>query len=138
MCARPKAWAQIFDEGEEHFGPTEAVCNVAGYLRPGFAHELEAGEVDLHVDVNVKVALHGTTAAARSMKPRGRGHIANVASLAGVVAVPGFSLYSASKFAVRGFSLSVAQELRPHGVVVTVIGPDAVHRPMLEKQVAAP
>ncbi len=134
----PEAWEQILDEGEVRFGPIEVVCNVAGYLRPGFAHEVEAREVDLHIDVNVKGTMHGTMAAARRMKARGRGHIVNVASLAGMVSVPGLSLYSASKFAVRGFSLSVAQELRPHGVFVTVICPDAVQTPMLDKQVASP
>lgn len=132
------AWEAILDAGEGRFGPVETLCNVAGYLKPGFAHDLEAEEVERHIDVNVKGTLHGTMAAAKRMKARGRGHIVNIASIAGVVPVPGLSLYSASKFAVRGFSIAAAQELRAHGVFVTVLCPDAVKTPMLEKQVAAP
>jgi 3-oxoacyl-[acyl-carrier protein] reductase len=49
--------------------------------------------------------------------------------------VPGVCLYSASKFAVRGFSLATAQELKPHNVFVSVVLPDAVQTPMLDLQV---
>jgi 3-oxoacyl-[acyl-carrier protein] reductase len=48
--------------------------------------------------------------------------------------VPGLSAYCASKHAVRGFSLAIAEELRPHGVAVTVLCPDAVETPMLTLQ----
>ena len=48
--------------------------------------------------------------------------------------IPGISLYSASKFAVRGYSLAVAQELAPHNVQVTVLCPDAIRTPMLDLQ----
>jgi 3-oxoacyl-[acyl-carrier protein] reductase len=50
--------------------------------------------------------------------------------------VSGLSLYVGSKFAVRGFSLSAAEDLRPHGVAVTLILPDAVATPMLDAQVS--
>jgi NAD(P)-dependent dehydrogenase (short-subunit alcohol dehydrogenase family) len=56
------------------------------------------------------------------------------ASPAAFAPVPGLSLYAASKFAVRGFSLAAAQELRRHGVFVTVVCPDAVRTPMLALQ----
>jgi 3-oxoacyl-[acyl-carrier protein] reductase len=69
------------------------------------------------------------------MVGRGGGHIINIASLAALAPVPGIALYSASKYAVRGFSLAAAQELRPHGVAVTVICPDAVDTPMLDRQI---
>jgi 3-oxoacyl-[acyl-carrier protein] reductase len=70
------------------------------------------------------------------MIARGQGHIINFGSLASLAPVPGLSLYTASKFAVRGFSLAVASELRPHGVHVSLIMPDAVDTPMLDKQLA--
>src|SRR6185295_6401487 len=73
---------------------------------------------------------------ARRMIPAHRGHIVNIGSLASLSPVPGLSLYVASKFAVRGFTLSAAMELREHGVSVTLIMPDAVETPMLDKQVA--
>ncbi|MFP4601078.1 MAG: SDR family NAD(P)-dependent oxidoreductase, partial [Persicimonas sp.] len=69
------------------------------------------------------------------MVEQGEGHIINVGSLASLAPVPGLSLYTASKFAVRGFSLAAAQELRPLGVFVSAVLPDAVATPMLDLQV---
>jgi 3-oxoacyl-[acyl-carrier protein] reductase len=72
------------------------------------------------------------------MVEQGHGHVVNIASLAGHCPVPGLALYAASKFAVRGFSLAAALELRPHGVFVSVVCPDAVQTPMLDRQVPFP
>jgi 3-oxoacyl-[acyl-carrier protein] reductase len=111
------------------------VLNIAGFLRPGYVRDFTAKDVDLHFDVNAKGTILGTRAAALRMIPRRSGHIVNFGSLASLAPVPGLSLYSASKFAVRGFSLAAATELREHGVAVTVIMPDAVKTPMLDLQV---
>jgi len=129
------AWEQVLAAAVAAMGAVDVLCNVAGYLAPGRVGEYPAEQVHRHFDVNTKGVVFGTQAAARHMVARGRGHIINIASLAGLVAVPGLALYSASKFAVRGFSLAAAQELRPHGVAVTVICPDAVDTPMLDLQV---
>lgn len=131
-------WEQLVASAVGRWGRLDYLLNVAGYLRPGHSHEQPVEEIDRHVDVNVKGVMLGTRAAARQMVRQGGGQIINVASLAGVAPVPGLSLYSATKFAVRGFSLAVAAELEPHGVAVTVLCPDAVDTPMLELQVRAP
>jgi 3-oxoacyl-[acyl-carrier protein] reductase len=130
----PAAWEAVVAHAVDVLGGLEVLVNCAGYLQPGWIHEVAADEVDRHLDVNVKGVVHGTRAAAAAMVPAGRGHVVNVASLAGVAPVPGLSLYAASKFAVRGFSLSVVDELAPHGVAVTALCPDAVQTPMLDKQ----
>lgn len=130
----PLAWQEAVEEAVDELGGLEVLVNCAGYLQPGWIHEVAPREVDMHLDVNVKGVIHGTRAAAAAMVRAGRGHIVNVASLAGVAPVPGLSLYSASKFAVRGFTLSIADELASHGVAVTVLAPDAVQTPMLDKQ----
>lgn len=132
---RAEAWETALDAAERTFGPVDVVLNVAGFLKPGFVHEVDERAVDLHIDVNVKGVIWGTRAAARRMVARGSGHIVNFGSLASLAAVPGLSLYSASKFAVRGFSLAAAAELKPLGVAVTVVMPDAVQTPMLDLQV---
>ena len=72
------------------------------------------------------------------MIPLGSGHIVNIASLASLVPSPGLALYSASKYAVRAFSLAAAEELREHGVAVTTVCPDAVRTAMLDKQLDYP
>lgn len=131
---QPAEWKSALDEASKAFGDIDVVINVAGYLRPGRLHETGPGEVDMHVDVNVKGVMFGTRIAARKMVDQGFGHIINVGSLASLTPVPGLSLYAGSKFAVRGFSLSAAQELREHGVDVSVVLLDAVDTPMLELQ----
>jgi 3-oxoacyl-[acyl-carrier protein] reductase len=127
-------WEAALDDAEA-WGGVDVVMNVAGFLRPGWIQDLDVRDVDLHLDVNVKGTILGTRAAARRMLVRGRGHIINFGSLASLAAVPGLGLYTASKFAVRGFSLAVDTELRPRGVAVSLIMPDAVQTPMLDLQV---
>ncbi len=129
------AWEGVLDEAERRFGPIDLLFNVAGVLRPAWITEIEPDDVDLMLDVNAKGVALGTCAAARRMVPRRTGHIVNVGSLASLSPVPGLGVYAMSKFAVRGFSLSAALELREHGVAVTVVMPDAVQTPMLDIQV---
>lgn len=127
-------WSKVITLAVSSWGRLDVLMNIAGYIQPGFVHELNDKEVDRHMDVNAKGVMYGSRAAAAQMVAQGHGHIINVASLAGIAPVPGISLYSASKHAVRGFSLAIAQELRPRGVYVTVVCPDAVKTPMLTKQ----
>jgi 3-oxoacyl-[acyl-carrier protein] reductase len=124
-------WQTLWVEVLERWQAIDILCNVAGYLKPGMIHETGFEEIDRHIDINVKGLMLGSKIAATQMVAQGRGHIINVASLAGVAPIPGIALYSASKFAVRGFSLALAQELKPHNVSVTVICPDAIETPML-------
>ncbi|MEW6775853.1 MAG: SDR family oxidoreductase [Bdellovibrionota bacterium] len=130
----PAAWEEAVASAVQKWGRLDVLLNIAGYLKPGFTHQVSAEEVDRHFDINVKGLIHGTRVAARQMVAQRAGHIVNIASMAGIAPIPGLSLYSGSKFAVRGFSLAAAQELRPHGVFVTTICPDAVQTPMLDLQ----
>jgi 3-oxoacyl-[acyl-carrier protein] reductase len=132
------AWPEVVDQALQAWGRLDVMLNVAGVLRPSRAHAHDAADVDLHLDVNAKGVIHGTRAAAARMVEQGHGHVVNMASLAGHCPVPGLALYAASKFAVRGFSLAAALELRPHGVFVSVVCPDAVQTPMLDRQVPFP
>ncbi len=131
----PEAWDRAVEFALSRCGALDVLLNVAGYLKPGYIHDTEAIEVHKHIDVNTKGVIFGTRAAARVMVPKRHGQIVNIASLAAIAPVPGLCLYSASKFAVRGFSLAVSQELERHGVAVTTVCPDAVQTPMLDLQV---
>lgn len=131
-------WEQALDAAEDRLGVVSVLLNIAGFLRPGWVREVEVDDVDRHFDVNTKGVVFGTRAAARRMADRGEGHIVNMASLAALAPVPGLSLYSASKFAVRAFSIAAAHELRESGVAVTVLCPDAVQTPMLDLQRGRP
>jgi len=129
------AWERVYAEAIARFGGLDVHVNVAGYLRPGWLRDISLSEIDRHVDVNVRGVAYGTVLAARHMSARGRGQIINVASLAGIAAIPGIAIYSATKHAVRGLSLAAAAELSEHGVAVTTVSPDAVQTPMLDLQV---
>ncbi len=128
-------WEAALDAAEQRFGRVDVVMNIAGFLEPDFVVAASDDAIDRHFDINVKGVVLGTRAAARRMVARRAGHIINVGSLASLAPVPGLSLYAASKFAVRGFTLSAAAELAPQGVGVTLVLPDAVETPMLELQV---
>jgi 3-oxoacyl-[acyl-carrier protein] reductase len=127
-------WSAAVAEVVEKFGRLDLMLNIAGYLKPGNVHEVSAELLAQHIDVNAKGAMFATWAGARQMVQQGAGHIINVASIAGLSHVPGLAAYAASKHAVRGFSLSVAHELRALGVFVSVLCPDAVETPMLKLQ----
>lgn len=128
------SWTAALDAAETAWGPTDVLFNVAGFLQPGYVHEHALGDIDRHMDINVKGVMFGTRVAAERMVARGAGHIVNIASMASFAPIPGISLYCASKFAVRAYSLAAAIELRDKGVFVTVVCPDAVATPMLDKQ----
>lgn len=127
-------WQAVLDEVERRFGRLDYLVNNAGVIQPGHAWEAELDDIDRQIDVNVKGLMYGTLLASRAMRKRGRGHIINVASLTGVAPISGLDIYSASKFAVRGFSLAVAHGLHGTGVAVTVICPDLVDTAMLDLQ----
>ncbi len=114
--------------------PFDVLINVAGVLYSGQTGELKPDEVSAMLDVNVKGTIYGTNAAAQVMKPRGFGHIINIGSTASLFPTPGTPIYATSKFAVRGFSIAAAGDLKPHGIAVTLFGPAAVKTDMLEKQ----
>jgi 3-oxoacyl-[acyl-carrier protein] reductase len=131
----PAAWRAAVGAAVERWGRLDVVVNVAGVLVTNWAHDSADADVDHIVDVNTKGLMHGTNAALRVMVPRRSGHVVNVASLAGIIPVPGLALYSASKHAARAYSLAVAQEVRKHGVFVTVVCPAVVRTPMMDVQV---
>ncbi len=129
-----EAWEQVFAEAIAAFGHIDVTMNIAGLLLSSWVHESPLKETNAQIDVNVKGIIYGTQVSSRHMLERGKGHILNIASIAGTVPVPGLSVYSATKHAVRAFSISAAFELRPKGVYVTAVCPASVQTPMLDNQ----
>jgi short-subunit dehydrogenase len=80
-------------------------------------------EIDRALDVNLRAPIVLSRHIGERMAERGRGQIVFIASLGGKVASPGTALYSATKFGLRGLSLALRDDLRPHGVGVTTIFP---------------
>jgi len=134
----PAQWDEAVALVLERWQQLDVLLNVAGVVHGRYVHEATAADVNFHLDINTKGAMYGSIAASRVMVPKRSGHIINVASIAGLIPVPGISFYSASKFAVRGFSHAIADELEAHGVFVTVICPNAVATPMLDAEASQP
>jgi 3-oxoacyl-[acyl-carrier protein] reductase len=131
----PTEWQSAIAACVERWGRIDVLFNIAGCLEAAWVHEATDRAVDLMIDVNTKGVIHGTRYAAKRMIEQGEGHIVNIASMAGIAAVPGNAIYCASKHAVRGFSLSAAIELVERNVFVSVVCPGAVATPMLDVQI---
>lgn len=128
-------WEVRFKEAVETFGGIDVTINFAGLLLSSWAHETPLKEIDSQIDVNIKGVIYGTRVSAEHMVARGSGHILNIASIAGLIPVPGLAVYCATKYAVRAYSLSAMLELRKKGVYVTAVCPATVQTPMLDNQV---
>lgn len=110
----------------EGIGALDVLVNNAGVMPIG-PLDVEAEQTrDLILDVNVRGVLNGMQAAIPGMVRRGSGHVINIASMAGMIPIPGMVTYNASKFAVVGASLAARQEYAGTGVAVSVILPSAV------------
>lgn len=131
-------WQALVQKCVDKFGKLDILINNAGVVIPGFVSEIDRHAIDLQVDVNVKGVLYGSTCAVAQMTKQGYGHLINVASLAGIAPIMGLPVYSATKHAVRAFSLAAYQELHPKGIHVSVICPDLVQTNMLTLQLDYP
>jgi NADP-dependent 3-hydroxy acid dehydrogenase YdfG len=121
----PASWQEFLD-GVGHLGPWDVLVNNAGIMPLGSVLK-EPDEVTRTIfDVNVFGVINGTKAVAPGMADRGHGHVVNVASAVGRLAVAHGASYSASKFAVVGFSEAIRAEFAPLGVDVTVVLPTVV------------
>jgi len=114
-------------------GPVDVLVNNAGLAHFVPVAEMDTAAFDEIMAVNVRGTFLMTRAFLPGMLERQRGHIVNIASLAGRNPVPNAAAYSASKHAVLGFSKSLFAEVRKHGIRVTAICPGSVVTPFFDK-----
>ncbi|WP_110776755.1 SDR family oxidoreductase [Mycolicibacterium peregrinum] len=120
------SWEGFVSDVIRESGRVDILVNNAGVMPLGaFDAEPEA-TTDLILDVNVRGVLNGMRAVVPSMVARGRGHVVNVASMAGMIPIPGMVTYNASKFAALGASLAARREYAGTGVTVSAVLPSAV------------
>jgi short-subunit dehydrogenase len=89
----------------------------------GVITELSQEQIDLMLEVNLRAPVALARALMPGMISRRRGHMVFISSLSGKAASPASSLYSATKFGLRGFALGIREDLRPHGVGVSLVLP---------------
>ncbi|RPA59029.1 SDR family oxidoreductase [Gordonia sp. L191] len=120
------SWSSAVSTIEQSAGCVDVLVNNAGVMPLGpFLDETEE-TTDLILDVNVRGVLNGIRAVIPAMIERKNGHIVNVASMAGRIAIPGMLTYNASKFGALGASLAARQEYDGTGVSICAILPAAV------------
>jgi NAD(P)-dependent dehydrogenase (short-subunit alcohol dehydrogenase family) len=133
----PKEVAGAVKAGLEHFGRIDVLVNNAGYALFGAAEECSADELEMAFRTNVLGLAEVTRAVLPTFRAQRSGHVFNLSSTAGLQGFPGASAYCASKFAVEGYSESLAAELNPLGIHVTIVEPGYVRTGFLSSNSAA-
>lgn len=119
-------FTRFLNEVEKQLGPIDVLINNAGIMPIGLLAEESDRTTRHQLEINLHAVIHGTREAVLRMRPRGRGHIVNVASAAGKAGFPGVATYCATKHGVVGLSEAVRMELRGSGVEVSVVMPSIV------------
>ena len=107
----------------ERAGAVDVLVANAGLGGAGVLTDYTREELERVLDVNLRAAVHLTHALLPGMLERGRGHLVYISSIAGKTPTVGASLYSATKFGLRGFALALHEDLRGSGVGVTAVYP---------------
>ena len=121
----PKQVQQAVTQAHAHFGRLDVILNNAGYSLVGTAEEASVEEVRAVFDANYFGALRVIQAALPLLRQQGSGHLVGVSSSLGIVAMPLIGFYCATKWAFEALHESLAQEVKPFGVKVTLIEPGA-------------
>jgi len=109
----------------ERFGQIDVLVNNAGYGYIGAIEEGEDAEIRAQFDTNVHGVIALVQAVLPGMRHRAKGHIVNVSSIGGLTTFPNVGYYHASKYALEGLSQTLAKEMAPFGIGVTVVEPGA-------------
>lgn len=127
--SRPDAPAALVEAAARELGGLDALLNIAGVLDFTPLDRERPEDIELTFRVNVLAPVLLARAALPHLR-RSQGRLLNVGSIFGSIAFPWFATYSASKFAVRGFSEALRRELRGTGVGVTYVAPRATRTPL--------
>ena len=116
----------LFKKTLFEFGRIDVLVNNAGYHARGYVESVTADELARTIDVNLRAPIVLMRLALPHIRDAGGGAIINVASLAGRTPVPGSAAYSASKFGLRAFTFSLAEEIRDAGIKLAVVSPGPI------------
>jgi len=123
---------KLVESAVNRFLKIDILINNAGIIRPALFEDCSYEDIDAQMKVNFMGAVNCSKEVVAVMIPAKQGHIVTISSLAGLVPETYSSIYTASKFALRGFFLTLGIELRKHNIKVSTIFPDSVDTPMLK------
>jgi NADP-dependent 3-hydroxy acid dehydrogenase YdfG len=134
-----EAFLAYADAVNEHFGKVNQIYNNAGIAFTGDIEVSQFKDIERVMDVDYWGVVNGTKAFLPYVIASGDGHIINVSSVFGLFSVPGQAAYNAAKFAVRGFSEALRQEmiLARHPVAVTTVHPGGIKTGIARSATAA-
>jgi len=126
--AEREAFLLYADAVKNHFGKVNQIYNNAGIAHTGDVEVCEFKDMERVMDVDFWGVVNGTKAFLPHLIASGDGHVVNVSSLFGIFSVPGQSAYNSAKFAVRGFTEALRQEMlvNKHPVAVTTVHPGGI------------
>jgi NAD(P)-dependent dehydrogenase (short-subunit alcohol dehydrogenase family) len=122
----------------DHFGRIDILVNNAGIAPENPVEAVTEEDFDRTLAVNLKGTFFASQAAGRVMIRQGYGRIINIGSQAGFVALPGESVYCATKAAISHLTRCLAVEWGQHGITVNAVAPTFVHTPGTESYLADP
>jgi NADP-dependent 3-hydroxy acid dehydrogenase YdfG len=127
VTERP-AFLAYADDVDAHFGGVNQVYNIAGIAFVGDVEVTPFKDIERVMDVDYWGVVNGTKAFLPHLIASGDGHVVNMSSMFGLYGVPGQAAYTSAKFAVRGFTEALRQEMAVarHPVAVTVVHPGYV------------
>jgi NAD(P)-dependent dehydrogenase (short-subunit alcohol dehydrogenase family) len=134
-----EAFQLYADHINEHYGKVNQIYNNAGIAFTGDVEVTQFKEIEKVMDVDFWGVVNGTKAFLPHLIASGDGNVVNISSLFGLMAMPGQAAYNAAKFAVRGFTESLAQEmvLNGHPVRVTSVHPGGIRTAIARNSLAA-
>ena len=125
-------WEKLFKTVLDRFKRIDVLINCVGMLKPGRFEDLNENDIENYVKTNLLSIVYGAKAILPFFKNQNRGHIINIGSLGGLIPMPFETIYSATKFGVRGFSLSLSNELKNSGIKISHLSPGPVSTRMLD------
>jgi NADP-dependent 3-hydroxy acid dehydrogenase YdfG len=133
------AFLAYADAVAEHFGKVNQIYNNAGIAFTGDVEVSQFKDIERVMDVDFWGVVNGTKAFLPHLIASGDGHVINVSSVFGLFAVPGQAAYNSAKFAVRGFTEALRQEmaLAGHPVGVTTVHPGGIKTAIARNATAA-
>lgn len=137
---KPEQIAEAVRQADAHFGQVDVLVNNAGYGYLAAVEEGEEDQVRQLMEANFFGLVALTKAVLPGMRKRRAGHIVNISSIGGLLSFPATGYYHAAKFAVEGLSESLATEVKPLGIKVTIVEPgpfrtDWAGRSLLESKI---
>jgi 3-dehydrosphinganine reductase len=122
---------EVVNQVSEQIGIPDILINSAGVVRPGYVQDLEIEYFHWMMNINYFGTVNITKQFLPGMIKRGSGYIVNISSGAGYISYFGYTAYGASKFAVRGFTEALRQEMKPYGIGVSIVYPPDTDTPQL-------